>query len=110
MQYPIVGGLNQCIQVAANTTYYFGYSYMQQIPNALICNLFFYAGTNCSGDWSSVTSLASTATTGTAWQSTSTSTTSPAGAGYAAVSCDVSTGTQAGWFDQIYLNATANQY
>ncbi len=112
VQYPNVGGLSQCITVTANTTYNFGYSYVQQVAGALGCNLFWYAGTNCPDYWFSLDSLSSGVNTGTGWYSASTSVTSPAGAASMSVSCSPSSPNNAGpgWLDQIYLNATANQY
>ena len=103
------GGMSQCIAVAANTTYNFGYGYKQQVSEAFICNLFFHAGANCP-QWFSVVSLPSGATTGTAWQYASTSTTSPASAGSASISCTINSSATAGWIDQIYLNPTASGY
>jgi hypothetical protein len=106
-----VGGLNQCVSVAANTTYNFGYSYVQQAAGAIECDLFFYAGTMCPGTWSTVASLVSGDTSGTGWLSTSTSITSPAGAGSVGISCHLSgTNVGAGWLDKLYINTTANQY
>lgn len=113
VQDPNVGGLDQCVPVAANTTYNFGYSYVQQVANAIDCNLFFYVGTTtCSGQWSSVVFLTSDSSTGTGWYSASTSTTSPAGTGSVGVSCHLVGANYgpAGWLDQVYLSANANQY
>jgi hypothetical protein len=103
------GGMYQCVAVAANTTYNFGYGYKQQVSEAFRCNLFFHAGANCP-QWFSVVALPSGATTGTAWQYASTSTTSPASAGSASISCTINSSATAGWIDQIYLNPTASGY
>jgi hypothetical protein len=103
------GGMSQCIAVAANTTYNFGYKYKQQVSGAFLCNLFFHAGANCP-QWFSVTSLASGANAGTGWQSASTSTTSPPSAESASISCTINAPAPPGWIDQIYLSPTASGY
>ena len=102
------GGLYQCVQVAANTTYNFGYRYLQQEAESLDCVLLYYEGPTCSGDWFAPYTFLKSSEGSSAWQYADVSSTSPENAGSASVSCTTfGSGEKTGWIDNVYLNATA---
>jgi hypothetical protein len=103
------GAVKQCVTVAPNTSYWFGFKFKG--PDAVFdAFVQFFAGDTCSGSVLGYVGLPTNASSAaTYWQSTSTSGTSPATAGSALVYVQVS-GTETGWVDSVYLNSEADSY
>jgi hypothetical protein len=104
------GNIAQCVPATAGTRYFFGFKYKQQNADGVVCYLWFYAGSTCSGNIlvdGSLT-LQGTSVPVTFWQLTYDMITAPPTTGSAKVFCQTSNGT--GAFDQIYVNPISNSY
>jgi len=104
---PAFGSFSQCVPAAPNTQYYFGLRYKQN-GGGSVCSVWFFAGTTCSGSNVATFTWQGISDPFTFWMGDFHTITSPANAGSVQVFCQTNGATA--WFDQLYLNASANSY
>jgi hypothetical protein len=99
--------LSYCVQnVLPNTTYYFGYKYVQDQAGAINCVVTWTTDTACQSGLSRFFVQSGTGT-GTAWSSIASSATSSAGTVAAQILCGVGGNVK---IDQVYLNTVISGF
>jgi hypothetical protein len=103
------GNFHQCLPVSAGTTYYFGFRYKQDANTSLVCRVFTYVSTDCSGSAmvGDITVQGAQIATPLPWTASQPESITPlVGARTAEVRCQISN-SGIGYFDQMYLNTAA---